>query len=40
MAMQRLLDAGVIKIVEEGPASRRRSRLIVSAEDFGGTDDG
>ncbi|WP_245269870.1 AAA family ATPase [Nitrobacter hamburgensis] len=40
MAMQRLLDTGVIKIVEEGPASRRRSRLIVSAEDFGGTEDG
>jgi hypothetical protein len=40
MAMQRLLDAGTIKVVEEGPASRRRSRLIVSAEDFGGSDDG
>lgn len=40
MAMQRLLDSGVIKIVQEGPASRRFSRLIVSAEDFGGADDG
>jgi RecA-family ATPase len=39
-AMQRLLDAGTIKIVEEGPPSRRRSRLLVSAEDFGGTDGG
>ncbi|ACI93285.1 conserved hypothetical protein [Afipia carboxidovorans OM5] len=40
LAMQRLLDSGVIKIVQEGPASRRFSRLIVSAEDFGGADDG
>ncbi|MCK1279474.1 AAA family ATPase [Bradyrhizobium sp. 61] len=40
MAMQRLLDAGTIKIVQEGPPSRRFSRLIVSAEDFGGVDDG
>ncbi|MBN8963799.1 MAG: AAA family ATPase [Rhizobiales bacterium] len=38
-AMQRLLDAGTIKVVQEGPPSRRFSRLIVSAEDFGGTDD-
>lgn len=40
MAMQRLLDAGQIKTVQEGPPSRRFSRLIVSAEDFGGADDG
>jgi hypothetical protein len=38
-SMYRLLDAGTIKIVEEGSPSRRRSRLIVSAEDFGGPDD-
>jgi RecA-family ATPase len=40
MAMQRLLDSGAIKIVQEGPPSRRFSRLIVSSEDFGGADDG
>ncbi|MFD1985909.1 AAA family ATPase [Mesorhizobium newzealandense] len=34
-AMQRLLEAGTIKIVEEGPASHRRKRLIVTAEDYG-----
>jgi DNA repair protein RadA/Sms len=40
MAMQRLLDGGEIKIVQEGPPSRRFSRLIVSSEDFGGGDEG
>lgn len=39
-AMHRLLDAGKIKVVQEGPPSRRYARLIVSAEDFGGGDDG
>ncbi|WP_244553376.1 AAA family ATPase [Nitrobacter vulgaris] len=38
-AMHRLLDAGKIKVVQEGPPSRRYARLIVSAEDFGGVDD-
>ncbi|WP_165603152.1 AAA family ATPase [Devosia elaeis] len=33
-AQQRLLDSGIIKIIEEGPASRRYKRLIVTAEDF------
>ena len=37
--MHRLLDAGKIKVVQEGPPSRRYARLIVSAEDFGGVDD-
>ena len=39
-AMHRLLDAGKIKVVQEGPPSRRYARLIVSAEDFGGVDNG
>ena len=34
-AMSRLLDAETIKIVEEGPKSKPRKRLIVSAEDYG-----
>jgi RecA-family ATPase len=38
-AMHRLLDAGTIKVVQEGPPSRRYARLIVSAEGFGGVDD-
>ena len=33
-AMQRLLDDGTIKLVWEGPPSRQRQRLIISAEDF------
>jgi RecA-family ATPase len=37
-AMHRLLDAGKIKVVQEGPPSRRYARLILSAEDFGGAD--
>lgn len=40
MAMQRLLETGEIKVVQEGPPSRRFSRLLVSAEDFGGAHDG
>jgi hypothetical protein len=40
MAMQRLLETGEIKVVQEGPPSRRFSRLLVSAEDFGGKGDG
>lgn len=39
-SMHRLLDAGTIKIVNEGPPSKSRQRLIVSAEDFGGTEEG
>jgi RecA-family ATPase len=34
-AMQRLLATGLIKVITEGPPSKRRQRLIVSAEDFG-----
>jgi RecA-family ATPase len=34
-AMQRLLDAGTIRIVEEGPPSRRYRRLLVAAEMHG-----
>jgi len=34
-AMHRLLDNGTIKIVFEGPPSRQRQRLMVSAEDYG-----
>ena len=34
-AMHRLLDAEIIKIVEEGPSSRRYKRLYVTAEMFG-----
>jgi len=33
-AMQRLLDAGTICIVEEGPESRKRKRLLVASEMF------
>jgi hypothetical protein len=40
MAMQRLLETGEIKVVQEGPPSRRFSRLLVSAEDFGPSGDG
>jgi RecA-family ATPase len=36
-AMARLLKAGTIKTIEEGPRSRSRQRLIVSAEDFSPT---
>ncbi|TCK27992.1 AAA domain-containing protein [Ancylobacter aquaticus] len=35
-AMHRLLDACTIKIVEEGPNSRRYKRLYVTADMFGG----
>ena len=34
-AMQRLLAEGTIKVIWEGPPSKPRQRLIVSAEDFG-----
>ncbi|MER9900109.1 AAA family ATPase [Mesorhizobium sp. M0130] len=34
-AMQRLLADGMVKVVWEGPPSKPRQRLIVSAEDFG-----
>ncbi|WP_282595029.1 AAA family ATPase [Mesorhizobium amorphae] len=34
-AMQRLLAEGIVKVVWEGPPSKQRQRLIVSAEDFG-----
>lgn len=34
-AMQRLLADGMVKVVMDGPPSRQRQRLIVSAEDFG-----
>lgn len=33
-AQQRLLDKGTIRIVEEGPNSRRYKRLVIVAEDF------
>lgn len=34
-AMHRLLAANIIKVVWDGPPSKQRQRLIVSAEDFG-----
>lgn len=34
-AMHRLLAAGLIKVIWDGPPSKQRQRLIVSAEDFG-----
>jgi KaiC/GvpD/RAD55 family RecA-like ATPase len=34
-AMHRLLKSGAIKIVHDGPPSKRRARLWVAAEDFG-----
>lgn len=34
-AMQRLLAEGIVKVVWEGPPSKQRQRLLVSAEDFG-----
>jgi RecA-family ATPase len=34
-AMHRLLASGIIKVVRDGPPSKQRQRLIVSAEDFG-----
>ncbi|MGP2492295.1 AAA family ATPase [Mesorhizobium sp. PUT5] len=34
-AMQRLLAAGLVRVVMDGPPSRQRQRLVVSAEDFG-----
>ncbi|TIP37610.1 MAG: AAA family ATPase [Mesorhizobium sp.] len=34
-AMHRLLAAGLIKVIMDGPPSKQRQRLIVSAEDFG-----
>ncbi|MBX5017482.1 MULTISPECIES: bifunctional DNA primase/polymerase [Rhizobium] len=33
-AMQRLLEDGTIKLVWEGPASKQRQRLIVTADDY------
>lgn len=38
-AMRRLLAAGEIKIIFEGPASKKRQRLIVTSEDFGPRDE-
>lgn len=38
--MQNLLAAGTIKVVKEGPPSRQYSRLVVSAEAFGGPEEG
>jgi RecA-family ATPase len=38
-AMNKLLTAGDVKIVTEGPPSRQRQRLILASEDFG-PDDG
>ncbi|GEM_PF-2231677 len=35
-AMHRLLKSGHIRTIKEGPPTRQRSRLWVSAEDFGG----
>lgn len=37
-AMRALLASGQIKVVMEGPASKQRQRLIISAEDFGPSD--
>ncbi len=37
-AMLRLLDDGRVKVIEEGPPSKPRRRLIVSAEDYGAKD--
>ena len=34
-SMQRLLVAGTIKVVWDGPPSKQRQRLIVTADDFG-----
>jgi RecA-family ATPase len=34
-SMHRLLSEGIIKVVIDGPPSKQRQRLIVSAEDFG-----
>jgi RecA-family ATPase len=34
-AMHRLLASGIVKVVIDGPPSKQRQRLIVSAEDFG-----
>ncbi len=34
-AQQRLLDAGKVQIVEEGPPSRRYKRLLAADEIFG-----
>lgn len=39
-AMRRLLAEGIIKVVWEGPPSKKRQRLIVAAEDFGPEGDG
>lgn len=36
-SMQRLLERGQVKIVVDGPDSRRRKRLILASEDFGST---
>ncbi|WP_246245835.1 AAA family ATPase [Mesorhizobium zhangyense] len=35
-AQQRLLDAGTIRIVSEGPPSRQYNRLLVASETYGG----
>ncbi|MDI5929609.1 AAA family ATPase [Rhizobium leguminosarum] len=37
-AMQRLLVAGDLRVVMEGPASKQRQRLILTSEDFGPKD--
>ncbi|MDQ0348389.1 AAA family ATPase [Ancylobacter vacuolatus] len=34
-AMQRLLEAGTIRLIWEGPPSHQRQKLIVTADDFG-----
>jgi hypothetical protein len=39
-AMQRLLEDGTIKLVWEGPQSKQRQRLMVSADDYGAKKDG
>ncbi|MDR9762479.1 bifunctional DNA primase/polymerase [Rhizobium redzepovicii] len=39
-AMQRLLDDGTIKLVWEGPKSKPRQRMMVSADDYGTKDEG
>ena len=35
-AMQRLLETDVIRLIWDGPPSRQRQKLVVSAEDFSG----
>lgn len=38
-AMQRLLEDGTIKLIWDGPPSKQRQRLIVSADDYGARSD-